>query len=185
MRWCCPGYGIETADSFDLAAPIAEIWPVISQSGLAWLMSQHGDRDDLIGPALAEMARNGRRYSVRPTISRRSIPSRRSRAISTRCSSASISCSRPPPPPCRGRRRRSIRQTIDGQPVGPRGHAVFTPFANALGLPAISLPAAPSSGRLPIGFQLVAAQGRDADLLALARACERTPRRGGLAPDLP
>jgi aspartyl-tRNA(Asn)/glutamyl-tRNA(Gln) amidotransferase subunit A len=71
---------------------------------------------------------------------------------------------------------------IDGQPVGPRGHAVFTPFANALGLPAISLPAGLSSKRLPIGYQLVAAQGRDADLLALARACERFAVRGGLRP---
>ncbi len=30
---------------------------------------------------------------------------------------------------------------IDGRAAGPRGHAVFTPFANHLGLPAISVPA--------------------------------------------
>ena len=66
-----------------------------------------------------------------------------------------------------------VSGVIDGQTVGPRGHAVFTPFANALGLPAVSLPAGQSTKGLPIGFQLVAPHGRDADLLALARACNR------------
>jgi aspartyl-tRNA(Asn)/glutamyl-tRNA(Gln) amidotransferase subunit A len=73
---------------------------------------------------------------------------------------------------------------IDGQSVGHRGHAVFTPFANALGLPAISLPARPSAKGLPIGVQLAAAQGHDANLLAFARSCERATLRGGLAPEL-
>jgi aspartyl-tRNA(Asn)/glutamyl-tRNA(Gln) amidotransferase subunit A len=72
---------------------------------------------------------------------------------------------------------------IGGVAVAPRGHAVFTPFANALGLPAISLPAVPSKAGLPIGFQLIAGPGRDAALLAFARTCERTSPRGGLAPD--
>ena len=30
---------------------------------------------------------------------------------------------------------------IDGQPFGPRGHAIFTPFGNHAGLPGISVPA--------------------------------------------
>jgi aspartyl-tRNA(Asn)/glutamyl-tRNA(Gln) amidotransferase subunit A len=56
---------------------------------------------------------------------------------------------------------------IGGLAVGPRGHAVFTAFANAAGLPAIALPSAIVDG-LPAGFQLVAASGRDAELMALA-----------------
>ncbi len=57
---------------------------------------------------------------------------------------------------------------IDGQKVGPRGGAIFTTFVNAIGHPAIALPAAPSDDGLPIGFQLVARFGAEALLLALA-----------------
>jgi aspartyl-tRNA(Asn)/glutamyl-tRNA(Gln) amidotransferase subunit A len=56
---------------------------------------------------------------------------------------------------------------IDGRAVGPRGHAVFSAFANAVGLPAIALPGGFVNG-LPTGFQLAGARGRDAALLALA-----------------
>jgi aspartyl-tRNA(Asn)/glutamyl-tRNA(Gln) amidotransferase subunit A len=34
----------------------------------------------------------------------------------------------------------SYPSITDSELVGARGHAVFTPFANALGLPAISMP---------------------------------------------
>ena len=62
---------------------------------------------------------------------------------------------------------------IAGRPVGPRGHAVFTAFANAAGVPAISLPCSPSRGGLPIGFQLVAPFGAEALLCALGAQFER------------
>ena len=67
-----------------------------------------------------------------------------------------------PYPPC-----------IGGRDVGPRGHAVYTGFANVLGLPAISLPASRSPTGLPIGFQLVGRFGDDATLIAVAREYER------------
>jgi aspartyl-tRNA(Asn)/glutamyl-tRNA(Gln) amidotransferase subunit A len=49
---------------------------------------------------------------------------------------------------------------------------VFTSLANAAGIPAISLPCGPSSGGLPIGFQLIAAFGADERLLQLAAQYE-------------
>jgi aspartyl-tRNA(Asn)/glutamyl-tRNA(Gln) amidotransferase subunit A len=61
---------------------------------------------------------------------------------------------------------------IDGQLVGPRGHAVFTAFANAAGLPAIALPCG-FIGGLPTGFQLLGPPGSDDALLALARQYEQ------------
>jgi aspartyl-tRNA(Asn)/glutamyl-tRNA(Gln) amidotransferase subunit A len=64
-------------------------------------------------------------------------------------------------------------ETIAGEPVGPRGHAVFTPFANALGLPAISLPCKTWVQNMPIGLQICAARGFDSELLAFARDYER------------
>ncbi|ACA18402.1 Amidase [Methylobacterium sp. 4-46] len=62
---------------------------------------------------------------------------------------------------------------IDGRPVGPRGHAIYTGWVNAAALPAISLPVAPSPDGLPIGLQLVAGYGADGLLLDVAEAMER------------
>ena len=53
-----------------------------------------------------------------------------------------------------------------------RGHAVFTPFASALGPPAISMPCRVEPGNLPVGMQIGAASNRDLPLLAFARAYE-------------
>ncbi|SHN13526.1 amidase [Roseibium suaedae] len=61
---------------------------------------------------------------------------------------------------------------IDGQPVGPRGHAVYTGWVNAIGHPAITLPAQASGTGLPIGIQLVGGFNRDWRLLRLARQIE-------------
>jgi len=61
---------------------------------------------------------------------------------------------------------------IGGVPVGPRGHAVFTSFANHAGVPALSLPCGTGRDGLPVGAQLIAARGRDRFLLAFARVLE-------------
>jgi aspartyl-tRNA(Asn)/glutamyl-tRNA(Gln) amidotransferase subunit A len=62
--------------------------------------------------------------------------------------------------------------TIAGQSVGPRGHAVFTAFANMAGCPAISIPCASSKSGLPIGFQLVGRVGDDDMVFATAAQYE-------------
>lgn len=62
--------------------------------------------------------------------------------------------------------------TIDGKPVGPRGHAIYTGWVNASGLPAISLPAGKSTNGLPIGFQLISASGRESFLFDIAESYE-------------
>jgi aspartyl-tRNA(Asn)/glutamyl-tRNA(Gln) amidotransferase subunit A len=62
--------------------------------------------------------------------------------------------------------------TIAGEQVGPRGHAVFTAFANLAGCPAINIPSTTSAAGLPIGFQLVAASDRDGLLCAVAAQYE-------------
>ena len=61
---------------------------------------------------------------------------------------------------------------IDGQSVGPRGHAVYTGWVNAAGLPGLALPCAPSREGLPIGMQLVGRYGGDDTLLDLGAAYE-------------
>ena len=67
----------------------------------------------------------------------------------------------------------SFPPMIDDQPVGPRGHAVFTAFANMAACPAISVPCAPSRSGLPIGFHLVGPIGAEEMLLSLAESYER------------
>ena len=59
-----------------------------------------------------------------------------------------------------------------------RGHAVYTAWVNACGIPAVNLPCAPSGEGLPIGLQLVAGFGEDERLLAFAAQFEaRAPWR--------
>ena len=66
----------------------------------------------------------------------------------------------------------SAPPTIDGTPVGGRGHAVFTPLFNHARQPAISIPCGVSSEGLPIGLQIVAPRYEDARLLEIAADVE-------------
>ena len=61
---------------------------------------------------------------------------------------------------------------IDGQPVGPRGSAVYTGWVNACGHPAISVPGRKIGEGLPIGIQFVAGFAADELLLRLSRQVE-------------
>ncbi|MGJ4892101.1 amidase [Bradyrhizobium sp. HKCCYLRH3099] len=61
---------------------------------------------------------------------------------------------------------------IGGKPATPRAHAVFTPFANHAGVPAISIPSGANARRLPFGLQLIAARGHDRMLLDVAANAE-------------
>jgi aspartyl-tRNA(Asn)/glutamyl-tRNA(Gln) amidotransferase subunit A len=62
---------------------------------------------------------------------------------------------------------------IDGRPVGPRGHAIYTGWVNAIGHPAITLPSEPHENGLPIGVQLVGATSSEERLIDLAAIIER------------
>ena len=62
---------------------------------------------------------------------------------------------------------------IDDRPVGPRGHAVYTGWVNAIGHPALAAPCGHDSQGLPVGLQLVGDLGAEPLLLAMAGRCER------------
>ncbi len=53
-------------------------------------------------------------------------------------------------------------------PRGLYALSAFTRFANGLGLPVVVIPAGLDSQGMPVGLQLVARRGRDADLISLA-----------------
>jgi len=157
---------------FDLATPIGAIWPVISATGVAWLLSKHQDAEEKVGPALAEMARAGASYSAADylgSLDAIGIVKTEFDALFTQIDLLLTPTTAAMPWPA----IETHPPEIAGRPVGPRGHAVFTPFANALGLPAISLPCRVRPNDMPIGFQLCAAEGQDALLLALACDYER------------
>lgn len=54
---------------------------------------------------------------------------------------------------------------IDGRPVGPRGHAIFTSWVNVIGHPSLAVPIGLDTTGLPVGMQIIGAFGADALVL--------------------
>ena len=166
------GHQLEEGEApFDLAA-LDDVWGVVGPAGLAWFLRGQPGWKRLVQEPLRRVAEQGaglqagdyvdaldkvRRFraGLAETFARTAV-------ILTPCFAAlpwSADVTHP--------------EAIDGKPVGPRGHAVFTAFANVGGLPAISVPCRPSSSGLPIGFQLVGAFGAEETLLSLAAQYEQ------------
>ncbi len=66
----------------------------------------------------------------------------------------------------------SVPKVIGGQPVGPRGHAAFTPLFNYCGVPACAVPAGRVRG-LPVGLQVAGRRFDDALVMRAAAHIER------------
>lgn len=149
----------------------AEAWPQIGQIGLARLFEQRPEWAAQASPKYREMAETGRRLPAARLwqILEQVTQLRRRTATLFDTVDAIVMPSvaaLPWPaqdayPPC-----------IDGQEVGPRGHAVYTGWVNAAGLPGLALPCAPSREGLPIGMQLIGRYGSDDQLLDLGAAFE-------------
>lgn len=178
------GHTVETAGRFDLAEGIHEHWSLLPQIGLAWLLehprelSERAFEEGRLGPAMQANAENGRAASAR-TLFSLLIEIERLRSEVDRLFERYDFLLTPAAAALPWPAGQTHPTQIDGREVGPRGHAVFTAFANAAGLPAIALPcgwadvAGVSPGRVPVGLQLVARQGHDDALYAPARAYER------------
>jgi aspartyl-tRNA(Asn)/glutamyl-tRNA(Gln) amidotransferase subunit A len=165
------GLDIETVSPFHLTDPLEAVWPIISQTGVAWLMERHQDWERKVTPAIAEMAVAGAKLAAREYLNALDTIAAMGQAFERffqRYDFLITPTTAAMPWPAKDRHP----QVIDSQSVGPRGHAVFTPFANALGLPAISLPCRVRDDALPVGIQIVAAKDQDWPLLALAREYE-------------
>jgi aspartyl-tRNA(Asn)/glutamyl-tRNA(Gln) amidotransferase subunit A len=161
------GHVVEEGDApFDLE-PLNEAWAVIGQTGLAWLLQSFPNWHGKITPALEEMARNGEKRTGSEYVAAleavRSLQKRLSIFFGDHDVILTPSAAALPWPATE-----PFPTQIAGERVGPRGHAIFTGFANIAGCPGISVPAAPSAKGLPIGFQMVAAPGKDGMLCALA-----------------
>ncbi len=167
------GHRVEHCANFTMADPINElVWPVVGQTGLAWLLRDYPDWESRINPELIEMARAGEKLSASQYLHALSLIAQVKRELSLlfeRYDALMMPTAAALPWPA----NEVYPARIDGREVGPRGHAVFTAFANAAGLPALNLPCRPAQSGLPIGFQLVGPQGADELLCGIAREYER------------
>jgi len=165
------GHSVEEGNApFDVDA-VGQAWPVFSQVGLAWLIRSRAEWRSKVTAAIEQMATSGLAisaadyYAAMETVkglqSALSVFFERYDVIMTPAAAAL-------PWPA----AEAFPPTIAGQNVGPRGHAIFTAFANMAGCPGISIPTDHSSSGLPIGFQLVAPPGKDGLLCAVAAQYE-------------
>jgi aspartyl-tRNA(Asn)/glutamyl-tRNA(Gln) amidotransferase subunit A len=177
------GHAVEEAAPADWAEEINEVWPVLSGAGLAWMLRDAarfpelrmpaGQAPDLslCGPSAQANAAQGAGADASALFAAFAaihVLRKRMDEVFSHCDFILTPATAALPWPA----QQSHPAEIDGATVGPRGHAVFTAFANAAGLPAIALPCG-FVDALPTGFQLVARPGADAALLALALQYEQ------------
>jgi aspartyl-tRNA(Asn)/glutamyl-tRNA(Gln) amidotransferase subunit A len=158
--------------------PLDAFWPEFGAAGVAFVMAKHPGKENLLGPRFQAMLDQGRRVGAARYVEGIEIFERMRRdaaALFERHDVVMTPSAAALPWPA----ETPFPDSIDGRPVGPRGHALYTGWVNACGVPGINLPCAPSRQGMPIGFQLVAGFGRDAALLDLAARFEaRAPWRG-------
>ncbi|MBC5768535.1 amidase [Ramlibacter albus] len=160
------GHRVETGPlPVDLAF-YTEAWPQIGQAGLAALFEQHPDWAAQASQKYRDMAALGSKIPASRLwqILEHVRELRRStRALFEGIDVVALPSAAALPWPA----ELAYPDNIDDQPVGPRGHAVYTGWVNAAGLPGLALPCAPSREGLPIGMQLIGPHGADDLLLDL------------------
>lgn len=143
-------------------------WPRIGQIGLAWLFGQHPQWADGAGDTWRAMASEGAAQPATLLWQLLESASRLRRDAARLFDDVDLvtmpsSAAMPWPAD------QAWPPAIDGRAVGPRGHAVFTGWVNAAGLPALSVPVDCVAG-LPVGLQVIGPYGGDDALFAAAEA---------------
>jgi aspartyl-tRNA(Asn)/glutamyl-tRNA(Gln) amidotransferase subunit A len=162
---------------------LLDAWPQIGQVGLAAMFDAHPDWEAQASAKYREAAELGRQVPG-PRIWQIIDRVRRLRAESATLFERVDVIVMPAAAALPWPAHEAYPPVIDGQAVGPRGHAVYTGWVNAAGLPGLALPAAPSADGLPIGIQLIGAYGSDSMLLDLGAACEAAAPWADRWPDL-
>jgi aspartyl-tRNA(Asn)/glutamyl-tRNA(Gln) amidotransferase subunit A len=173
----------EGAAPFDVDA-LNPLFGAIGQAGLAWLLATRFPGAAPAAPMLREMAEAGRALAATDLFAALEGVGRFRRAMAAFYGGGWDAILTPAAAALPWPAEEVAPPAIGGQAVGPRGHAVFTNFANLAGLPGIALPCAPDGGGLPIGFQLVGAPGADGLLCALAAEWEAAEPWAGRWPPL-
>lgn len=150
---------------------VERIWSTLSAAGLARVVARDADWPEKVHPASRGTAERGFGISAQEYINaidatldlRAKLDAFFETAdILLTPTSASLPWAIEKPYP----------EQIDGRSAGPRGAALFATFVNAGGIPAVSVPVAPSAGGIPIGMQLAGRFGADLSVLRLAKEFE-------------
>jgi aspartyl-tRNA(Asn)/glutamyl-tRNA(Gln) amidotransferase subunit A len=153
-------------------------WGAIASAGLAWHLATKPYWESQVNPAARAMAEAGATVTAGGVLDALAVAAevrREAAALFARCDLLLCPATAAFAWPAEA----VFPPEIDGQSVGPRGHAVFTAWMNVAGLPAATVPVAMTAEDGGIGLQLVAGHGRDRDLLAFLR---QSPALAGLAP---
>jgi len=165
-RLAALGHAVEAGPPPLAIEPLAEAWPEIGRAHLARLFAERPDVAAAASPKYRAMAEEGARVTGARLLAILELVAR-ARAEAALAFQRIDVIVTPAIAALAWPKRESHPTEIDGRAVGPRGHAVYTGWVNAAGLPALALPAEPApDGRL-IGVQLVAAFGADRRLLDL------------------
>jgi aspartyl-tRNA(Asn)/glutamyl-tRNA(Gln) amidotransferase subunit A len=161
---------IEGTLPFELA-PLDEFWPKLAQIGLAYMQATVPGMTEKASMKYQEMASLGAEVSAPELYAALMLIRQLRMQVSFAFADWDIimmpSAAAQPWPA-----EEVYPRIIDGQSVGPRGHAVYTGWVNASGHPALSLPALPDSTGLPIGVQIVGDLYSEEMLLGIAAAFE-------------
>ena len=152
--------------------PLNEFWPRFGAAGVAYVMAMHPGKEKLLGPRFQGMLDLGRTVTGAEYLAGIEIFERlrtESAALFERYDLVMTPSAAALPWPA----EQPYPEVIDGKKVGARGHAVYTGWVNACGIPAINLPCAPSRRGMPIGFQLATRFGADRLLLEIAERYEQ------------
>jgi aspartyl-tRNA(Asn)/glutamyl-tRNA(Gln) amidotransferase subunit A len=150
---------------------ILDAWPQIGQVGLAAMFGRYPDWEAQASAKYREAAEAGRRvpgHRVWQIVEEVRRLRRESAGLFERHDLIVMPAAAALPWP----KEDPYPPVIDGREVGPRGHAIYTGWVNAAGLPGLALPAAPSREGLPIGIQLIGPYGGDDLLLQVGAAFE-------------
>lgn len=165
-RLAALGHEVTWVESLDTFEAIDAIWPVVSSAGVAWLAENETGIAEAMGPAVQAMADTGGRLSAADYLGALIGIDAMRRRFEATMEGADLLMT-PAIAALSWAKAQSHPESIAGQPVGPRGHAVFTAFANALGLPGLAMPAGVTDEGLACGFQLIGRPGDDELLLSL------------------
>jgi aspartyl-tRNA(Asn)/glutamyl-tRNA(Gln) amidotransferase subunit A len=158
-RLAALGHRVDEPAGFDLHDGVNRLaWPVISQTGLAWLIEEHPEGEALLSEPLRPMLESARKLSAARYLGALDEVARLRRRFAAMFEQVEVLMT-PTTAALPWPATEVYPPRIDDREVGPRGHAVFTAFVNAAGLPAITIPADPSGAGLPIGFQLIGRPG--------------------------
>lgn len=156
---------------FDLTE-VTEAWPKVGAVGISYLFELHARAPELVSERFIELAAEGASISAAQYLGVIETIDKFRGQVGTAFTNFDMIMT-PTVASLPWPAKIAFPDTIDGQRVGRRGHAVYTGWVNVCGHPAINLPAAHSENGLPIGFQLVGDFGADQMLFDIAAQFER------------